>query len=111
MMPTPAELLRDRRVAHGLTQAQLALRAGTSQAAISRIEGAEVSPTFSTLAGLLGAMGETLSLDARPAVGDFDLAHLAANLARSPAERLELGIHWNRLGGEVARAGARARGG
>ena len=41
----------------------------------------------------------------------FDLAHLAANLARSPAERLELGIHWNRLGGEVARAGARARGG
>lgn len=109
MASTPAELLRDRRVAHGLTQAQLARRAGTSQAAISRIESGDVSPTFSTLAGLMGALGETLGLDARPDAGDFDLAHLAANLARSPTERLELAIQWNRLGGEVARAGARAR--
>ena len=47
---TAAELLRDARRRHGLTQRQLAARARTSQAAISRIERGLVSPTVGTLA-------------------------------------------------------------
>ena len=109
-MADPAALLRDRRRAHGLSQAQLALRAGTTQAAISRLETGQVSPTFATLERLLGVMGEQAETTARRMAGDFDPAHLADLRSRPPAERLELALSWNRLAGEVARAGARARG-
>lgn len=106
---TAGELLRERRLAHGLSQDRLALRAGTTQAAISRIERGEVSPTFDTLASLLAALGEEPAIEARRMEGDHDDAHLAANLARSPEERIQLAIGWNRLAGEVARAGREAR--
>ncbi|MGZ8650005.1 MAG: helix-turn-helix domain-containing protein, partial [Solirubrobacteraceae bacterium] len=56
-MPTPGAILRERRRAHGLTQAQLALRAGSTQAAISRLERDSLSPTFDTFARLIAAMG------------------------------------------------------
>jgi transcriptional regulator with XRE-family HTH domain len=60
----PGALLAAVRKRHGLTQAQLAARAGTSQAAISRIERNAVSPSVSTLGQLLDLMGERLVLDA-----------------------------------------------
>ena len=106
---TPGELLRARRRAHGLSQARLARRAATSQAAISRIERDQVSPSTATLEGLLAVMGEDLWLSARRAEPEWDRAHMADILARTPAERLELAIGWNRLAGEVAAAGAAAR--
>ncbi len=62
---TAGELLRAVRRRHGLTQRQLAIRACTSQAAISRLERGVVSPTVATLAELLRLMNEELSLDAR----------------------------------------------
>jgi transcriptional regulator with XRE-family HTH domain len=105
----PADLVRARREAHGLSQRQLALRARTTQAAISRIERGVSSPTFTTLASLLAALGEEPALEARRMESDYDEAHLAANLARSPGERLELAISWNQLAGEVAAAGSKAR--
>lgn len=107
--PTPGQLLRARRRAHGLTQARLARRAGTTQAAISRIERDEVSPSAATLAGLLEVMGEELLLSARRAPAEWDRAHMADLLSRTPEERLELAIGWNRLAGEVAAAGASPR--
>lgn len=110
-MPLPGKLIAARRRAHGLSQAQLALRAGTSQAAISRLESDEVSPSFETVAKLLAVLGEVPELRARRAPVEYDERHLAANLARSPEERLELALSWNRLAGEVAHAGARARAG
>ena len=55
-------LLRDARRRHKLTQAQLAARAHTSQAAISRIERGLVSPTVATLRNLLALLGEELVL-------------------------------------------------
>ena len=106
---TVGGLVRARRLAHGLTQARLALRAGTTQAAISRIERGEVSPTFATLAGLLAALGEEPAVEARRMIGEPDEAHLTASLARSPEERLELAISWNELAGDVALAGREAR--
>lgn len=109
-MSDPGLLIRERRIAHGLTQAQLALRAGTTQAALSRLERGELSPGVGTVEGLLGALGESLDLAATPLPPQHDPAHLADLLARSPADRLTLAMTWNRLAGEVALAGARARG-
>ena len=61
---TPGRLLREARRRHGVTQEQLAARAGTSQAAISRIERDVVSPSVGTLASLLDLLGEELELSA-----------------------------------------------
>jgi len=74
---------------HGLSQDQLADRAGTSQAAISRIERGLVSPTFETLAKLLDLMGERLELEAAPIDYGHDRTLLRQNLARSPSERID----------------------
>ena len=101
--------MRDRRRAHGLTQAQLALRAGTTQAALSRLERDEPSPRFDSIARLLAALGEVPRLSAARPEHDLDEGHLAAQRARPPAERVELAMSWNRLAGEIARAGAAAR--
>jgi transcriptional regulator with XRE-family HTH domain len=109
-MRAPGSIIRTRRRANGLTQAQLALRAHTTQAAVSRLERGELSPTFETFAGLLAAMGETFDIEVRREAGDADHRHLEDLLARTPAERLELAVGWNRLAGQMALAGRRARG-
>jgi transcriptional regulator with XRE-family HTH domain len=84
-----ATLLRLARRRHGVTQAQLAARARTSQAAISRIERGLVSPTVATLASLLDLLGERLVLTAEPVDYGHDRALLRENLERSPAERID----------------------
>lgn len=106
---SPGSLLRERRRAHGLSQARLAVRAGTSQAAISRIESDDVSPSFATLQSLLACLGEELEISAHRSRPEFNSEHLAGVLARPPAERLELALSWNRLAGQVAAAGRTAR--
>ena len=107
-MLDPGPLIRERRLAHGLTQTQLALRAGTTQTALSRLERGELSPSFATVQRILFVLGETCELVVKPLAGDHDAAHLADLHARPPAERLELAMSWNRLAGEVAVAGRRA---
>lgn len=59
-------LLRERRRAHGLSQRELAIRAGTRQATISRIENGREIPTVQRLDQLLIALGERLELQAVP---------------------------------------------
>jgi transcriptional regulator with XRE-family HTH domain len=105
----PAELIRSTRERLGLSQRRLALRAGTTQAAISRIERGLVSPTYTTLRDLLGAMGEEPVLDTRRMPTDWDPAHMASTLARTPEERLALALSWNKMAGRLAEAGQRAR--
>ena len=85
----PGQLVRDSRRRHGLTQAQLAARARTSQAAISRIERDLVSPSAETLRTLLDLMGEELVLDARAIDYGHDRTLLRQNLRRSPADRID----------------------
>jgi transcriptional regulator with XRE-family HTH domain len=92
---TAGELLRTARRRHGLTQAQLAARARTSQAAISRIERDLVSPTVSTLAGLLDLVGEQLDLDAEPIDYGFDRTLHQRNLAMSVSDRVRHGIEFS----------------
>jgi len=108
-METPGTILRERRRASGVTQAQLAIRAATTQAAISRLECDQLSPTFETFDRLLAALGDTYAIDVQRGAGGPDRAHLADLLARPPSERLELAMSWNRLAGEIAVAGRRAR--
>lgn len=60
----PAALLKAIRRRRGLTQADLARRAGTSQPVISAYERGHRDPTYSTLRRLVAAGGEELRLDA-----------------------------------------------
>lgn len=59
----PAALIRAVRRRQGLTQADLARRAGTSQPVISAYEHGRRDPTFGTLRKLVEAGGERLQLD------------------------------------------------
>jgi transcriptional regulator with XRE-family HTH domain len=88
------DLLRQARRRHGLTQAQLAARARTSQAAISRIERGLVSPSVATLAWLLDLMGEELRLSAEPIDYGHDPSLNRLNLALNPEQRIERQASW-----------------
>jgi transcriptional regulator with XRE-family HTH domain len=89
MAMTPGELLREARRRHGLSQRQLAARARTSQAAVSRIERGVVAPTIPTLAGLLRLMNEELALGAEPLEPGHDRTLIETNLGRTPAQRID----------------------
>lgn len=104
-----AEFIRDARKRHGLSQRRLALRAGTDQAAISRIERGETSPTIETLERLMAAMGEQFGVASEPLERDYDPLHMQATMKRTPEERLRLAIAWNRLAGRLSAEGARLR--
>jgi transcriptional regulator with XRE-family HTH domain len=86
---TTGELLRSVRERHGLTQKQLATRARTSQAAVSRIERGLVSPSIETLSHLLAMMNEEVVLDAREIDWGHDRTLIRGNLALSVAQRLD----------------------
>lgn len=58
---------------------------------------------------LMRAMGQRLEIGAVPPDRDYDPLHRKATAARSPAERLALGISWNRTAGRLAAAGREAR--
>ena len=60
---TAAMLLRQARSETRTTQAQLAARAGTSQATISAYESGRKQPSVDTLDRLLGAMGRRLTAE------------------------------------------------
>src|SRR2546425_11341525 len=93
---TAGELLREARLRHGLTQQQLAARARTRQAAISRVERDAVSPSVATLATLLDLMGEELVLDAQRIDYGHDRTLLRLNLEHDPEERIDRQAAWSR---------------
>ena len=66
-------------------------------------------PTVTTIERLLAAMGEQLKWEVERIPGNHDSVHLRAALDRTPEERLELAISWNRLAGELSEAGRRTR--
>jgi uncharacterized protein len=81
---TPARVIRDVRRRRGLTQDQLARRAGTSQSVISAYEHGRRDPGYETLRKLVEAAGEQLRVDAVAPVSDLpppaDLAEHARRL-------------------------------
>lgn len=88
---TPGELLRQTRERHGVSQKSLAMRASTTQSAISRIECDGVSPSVETLGELLYLLGEDLELGASPRDSGIDATLIDQQLRRSPTERLDYG--------------------
>lgn len=68
----PGLLLRSVRERNGLTQAEVAARAGTSQPVVSAYEHGRRGPTVAMLERLVGAAGGQLTLGARhPAASDL----------------------------------------
>lgn len=103
-----ANALRQARQEQGLSQRRLALRAGTSQDAISRIERGEEAPTLERLAQVLLALGCRPVLSVEPLDGSVPESKLAATDAMSPDERLREAASWNRVVSRLAAAGERA---
>jgi len=91
-MRTPGELLREARARHGVSQKQLAMRASTTQSAISRIERDRVSPSVETLRELLYLLGEDLKLGAEERDFGIDRTLNAERLELPPSERVEYGV-------------------
>jgi transcriptional regulator with XRE-family HTH domain len=108
--PTPGELLRDARDSHGLTQKQLAIRANTTQSAISRIEAGRVSPSFEMLRTLLRLAGEDLVLTTRPYDSGVDATLNRGNLKFTPDQRVQRGLAWAEQIKEIQRQIAPQRG-
>ena len=63
MPPDVASLLREARIEAGLTQADVAERASTSQPAVAAYESGSRTPVLATLARLLAACGREIVLD------------------------------------------------
>jgi transcriptional regulator with XRE-family HTH domain len=106
---TPGELVRERRIAHGLTQRELAYRAGTSQSAIARVEAGDEDVTWKRLQAILAAMGDRPVLDSKRLPSRYELPDLIRERAMPPEERLAAGLSFNRFASEMALAGARAK--
>lgn len=107
---SPGQLIRATRLRRGVSQERLALRLGTRQSAISRLEADEVSPSFATVERAMRALGEEVALAAGASERRYDPLHRIAAARRTPAERLELALSWNGLAARMAEAGRRARG-
>jgi predicted transcriptional regulator len=105
----PGELVRRLRTEHGLSQRELAYRAGTSQSAIARIEGGDEDITWKRLTAILAAMGDEPALDSKRLTSRYELHDLMHTRAMSPEMRLANGIRFNTFGSEMALAGAKAR--
>jgi transcriptional regulator with XRE-family HTH domain len=98
-------LLREARVRNGISQRKLALRAGTSQDAISRIERGVESPTLARLAHLLTMLGERLEFTTAPLGG----AEADAGPLLTSHERLREAASWNLVATTLEIAGTEAR--
>lgn len=92
--PTPGQLLREARRRHGVSQSRLAIRAGTTQSAISRIESDRISPSVETLSSLLHLLGEDLVLSAQERDTGIDRAMTRGNLALESAARVRRGLEF-----------------
>ena len=106
---TPAELVRQLRLEHSLSQRELAYRAGTSQSAIARIESGDEDITWKRLTSILAAMGDEPVLESRRLRSRYDFHDLMRERAMSPEARLASAINFNRFGSELSIAGAKAR--
>lgn len=85
-----ARLLETARLDAGLSQRELARRAGTSQSVIARIEAGLASPRWDTLTSLLGAAGFELRarLSPAPVADTHMLAEVPRILSLSPEDRI-----------------------
>ena len=96
-------LVREARLAAGITQQELAARVGTAQSAIARYESAKSLPDIDTLHRVLAACGQRLELRAVP-IDDQHLRQLRESLALTTGQRVERNRRVTRLAAKAARA-------
>jgi len=114
-----APLLREARTRAGLSQRELARRAGTAQSVVARVERGQTSPTLDTLARLLAAAGFNIGVElvSRPTADplieafkrDIDRSLLRRNLEKTVDERVRSLQALSSLADEARRAGRIAR--
>jgi len=89
-MQSISTLLREARVAAGLSQRELARRASTAQSVVARIEAGETDPSWKTLARLVRAAGFALDVRLEPTL--VGRSHMLDDVPRilrlTPDERL-----------------------
>jgi predicted transcriptional regulator len=83
----PSTLVKRARNVAGLTQAELARRAGMKQPEIARLESRGANPRLSTLKRVVAATGHNLKLDLDEDFG-IDETLIAASIEQTPDERL-----------------------
>ncbi len=88
---TLGELVREARLAAGLSQKELAAGLATTQSVVSRWERGHDAPRADTLAAILRACGYEADVVLRPADTGVDRAQIRAMLRRSPTDRLHEG--------------------
>ena len=98
----------------GLSQRELARRAGTAQSVVARIEGGQANPTVETLERLLDAAGFGLAMELVPKPAedavieaykrDVDRTLLRQNLTKTPDQRVRAMAELQRFGREARRA-------
>lgn len=82
------DLVREARRRAGLSQRELADRAGTTQSAIARLESGRSNPSFDLLQRLIRLCGLRLDVALVP-YDDTDLVQAEALQTMTPKERLE----------------------
>lgn len=93
--------MRDARLRSGLSQRSLARRAGTSQAAISRIERGLEQPTIERLEQILAGLGWKLGFELEPIADHGAEARRLYQAARRDVdERLDDAASWMDFEGE-----------
>jgi transcriptional regulator with XRE-family HTH domain len=112
-------IVREARRQAGLTQQELAERAGLSQPAIAKLERGATNPTLGTLSRCAEAAGFDLRLELVPRAApdavverykrDVDRTLLRDNLRKSVDERLRTLEDWQAAGQELQRAVREAR--
>jgi len=101
--------LRKARKQQGLSQRRLALRAGISQSAISRIERGAEAPTLERFAELLLVLGHRPVIRVEPLPSPVSKSELMVVSQMTYAERLREATSWNRISTQLATAGEAAR--
>ena len=100
--------MRATRVRKGVSQRSLARRAGTTQAAVSRIESGRESPSYERFQTLLLVLGERPLLSTQPLDHDIDPGELAYGRRLTYEHRLAESASWNLVATKLEIASARA---
>lgn len=108
-------LVRQARSRAGLTQRDLAARAGTTQSVVGRLEAGVGSPRLDTLERLLEAAGFRAKVELEPIAADdpvvdafkkdIDRTLLRQNLRKTPQQRVQALQALHALAAEARRAG------
>ncbi|MEA2219919.1 MAG: Helix-turn-helix domain [Solirubrobacteraceae bacterium] len=103
------DLVRSTRLRKGVSQRSLARRAGTTQAAISRIEAGREAPSYERFTTLMLVLGERPHLRSQPLELDLDPGELAHGRRLTHEQRLAESASWNLVATQLEIAGLEAR--